>query len=95
MPEDFPIRLLWPHTCLVSTPFLGGYTTPSGLYVEFNEHLPKIYTTVLKTYRCTEVKEGDTIIFLKHHVESYYLGAGAYVYAMDERSALAVLEDWS
>ena len=94
MTDDCPIRLLHPHTCLVATPFLGGYTTPSGLYVEFNEHLPKIYTTVLKTHLCTEVKEGDVVIFAKHSVESYYLGAGAYIYAMDERACLAVMEDW-
>lgn len=91
---DFPIRLIHPHTCLVATPWLGGYTTPSGLYVEFSEAMPKIYTTILKTHLCDEVKEGDTVIFQAHHVERYYLGAGAYIYAMDERACLAVMEGW-
>jgi ABC-type nitrate/sulfonate/bicarbonate transport system ATPase subunit len=88
------IRLIHPRTLLIDEPFLGGYYTKSGLYIQFAELLPKIYTYVIKTHKCESVKVGDTIMFLPNHTTDYYLADGRRIWAMDERAVQAVMEEW-
>lgn len=86
------VQLIWPHTILVEPPYLdeegGMFATPYAAL------LPRIFTTVLKAYKCDRVQEGDVIMFLPHHALDYYLTDHTRLWAMDERAALAVLEGW-
>lgn len=91
------LKLIWPHTILVDTPFLdtGGESEDGriALITPYAEMLPKIFTTVLKAYKCDWVKEGDLVMFKKHAYTPYLRTGHKKVYAMDERACLAVLLD--
>lgn len=95
-PKDVTdIRLIHAHSLLVDEPFLGGYWAEmeggAPFWIQYAELLPKVYTTVIKTYKCDNVAVGDTIMFKPHTVLDYYLADGRRIWAMDERAITAVL----
>lgn len=85
------IQLLWPHTILIDKPFLDEENETTGILTPYSEQLPKVFTRVLKAHKCDYVQEGDTIMFLPHHVLDYLLSDGRRLYAMDERAATTIL----
>jgi len=89
------IRLIWPHSILVDEPFLDtGADSQDGriaIITPYHDMLPKIFTTVLKAYKCSLVEEGDLVMFKAHHVLDYTTANKRRIWAMDERACLAVL----
>ena len=89
------IRLIWPHTALVESPWLDtGEDGDKTLWTPYAELLPKIFTTVLKTHKCDFVKAGDVVMFLPHCALDYFMADGRRLWALDERACQVTLEGW-
>lgn len=90
--EVTDIRLIWPHTIIVDMPYLDTRSEDRMVQVPYAELLPKVFTTVLKAYKCSLVRAGDTVMFLPNHCLDYYTADHRRIWAMDERACQVVIE---
>jgi hypothetical protein len=89
------IRLIHPHSALVDCPFLdSGEDRPGAIWTPYAELLPKIFTVVLKTFKCDFINTGDVVMFRPHHAQDYFLRDGRRLWAIDERACQVTLEGW-
>ena len=81
-----------PHTCFI-IPFLFEGLTQSGLYVDHDFRLPRVFGLVLKRHHsCNIIADLDIVMFLPHAYDEYSDSRGDTLFALHERSVRAILD---